>query len=248
MSALRFGFQEMLDEIRSFAALADDFIGAAAKSVLPQFYKELEGYRNAATRDAFDWEIPDSNPLTTVSTTEYEPGSGGSRRLIGEITTKWQIRKEPSAKKSMLSKYFSLVGIASTRIRLRCIGSDNKPGDQIAMWRMEVGDKKSPGCFFHSQILGESSDFPFPHSLPIPRLPIIALTPASVAEFLLAELFQDRWGPHVALQVPHLNRWAPIQRERFCRLLDWKKQQVRKTSGSPWSSLKAAQPNDDLFV
>jgi hypothetical protein len=248
MSELRFAFREILDEVSSFAGLASDFIAPASKGVLSQFYKSLEGYRNSATQDAFDWKISESHPLTTIGTTEYEVGGGGQRLLVGQVTAKWRIKKEPSQKKSMPSTYFKLIGIASTRIRLRCVGRDNELTDEIAMWRMEIGDTSAPGCFFHSQILGESDAFPFPHSLSIPRLPIIVMTPAAVAEFGFAELFQESWGPKAALQVPHLNRWAPIQKERFSRLLNWKLDQLTKTYGSPWSSLKAAQPHDDLFV
>lgn len=248
MPALRFAFQEMLDEVSSFAGLADNFIAPRSKETLSRFQKKLEGYRNSATQDPFDWEIPESDPLITIDTKAYEPGGHGQRMVVGEITAKWRIKREPPLKKSMPAKYFSLVGLASTRIRLKYAAAKNAPAEEIAMWRMEIGDDKSPGCFFHSQILGQSNDPPFPSSLPIPRLPIIVTTPAAVAEFVFAELFQDRWGPHTALQVPHLNRWAPIQQRRFGYLLDWKIQQLKKTSGSPWSSLKAAQPHADLFI
>jgi hypothetical protein len=248
MPALRFAFQEMLDEVSSFTGLADNFIAPQSKEALPRFKRNLESYRNSPTKGAFDWEIPESDPLITVGTNAYEPGDGGHRLVVGEITAKWQIRREAPPKRSMPAKYFSLAGIASTRIRLKYAATENSPAEEIAMWRMEIADVNAPGCFFHSQILGQSIDPPFPSALPVPRLPIIMMTPAAVAEFVFAELFQDHWGPHVALQVPHLNRWAPIQQQRFGRLLDWKMQQVKKTSGSPWSTLKAAQPNADLFI
>lgn len=248
MPGLRFAFQEMLDEVNSFAGLANDFIASRSKQALPRFQRELEGYRNSATQSAFDWEIPESDPLLTIDTKAYEPGGHGQRIVFGEITAKWRIKREPPLKKSMPAKFFSLVGLASTRIRLKYAATENSPAKEIAMWRMEIADGNSPGCFFHSQILGQSNDPPFPSSLPVPRLPIIMMTPAAVSEFVFAELFQDRWGPHTALQVPHLNRWAPIQQQRFGRLLDWKIQQLKKTSGSPWSCLKTAQPNADLFI
>lgn len=248
MSALRFAFQEMLDEVSSFAGLADDFIAPRSKETLSRFQRNLESYRNSATQSAFDWEIPESDPLVTIDTKSYEPGGHGQRMVVGEITAKWRIKREPPLKKSMPAKYFSLVGLASTRIRVRYAATENTSAQEIAMWRMEIADANAPGCFFHSQILGQSDEPPFPNSLPVPRLPIIMMTPAAVAEFVFAELFQDRWGPHIALQKPHLERWAPIQQRRFGCLLDWKLKQLRKTSGSPWSSLKAAQPDADLFV
>jgi hypothetical protein len=245
---MRFSFQEMLNEVKAFAGLAEDFIAPGSKNVLSRFHGELESYRNAATSNAFDWEISESDPLTTTSTKGYEPGDGGKRYLVAQITAKWRIKKEPPPKKSMPAKVFGVIGIASTRVRLKCVEEDQSLTDEIAMWRMEMGDAKHPGCFFHSQILGETGDFPFPNYLPVPRLPIIAMTPPAVAEYVFGELFQDRWAQHATSQVPHLNHWAPIQKERFSRLLDWKLQVLRKASGSPWASLKAAQPSDDLFI
>lgn len=238
----------MLDEVEALAGIADDFIAPESKNVLPRFHGQLEGYRNSGTRDAFDWKIDESNPLSTIKTKGYEPGAGGQRFLVGQITAKWRIKKEPTPKKSMPAKFFYIAGLASTRVRIRCVGEANELCDQIAMWRMEIGDAKAPGCFFHSQILGETDEFPFPHSLPVPRLPILSMSTASVVEFMLGELFQDRWGPQSALQVPHLNRWAPIQSERFRRLLDWKLSVLNNNTGSPWPSLKAAKPSDDIFI
>jgi hypothetical protein len=248
MSALRFSFQEIFEEVGSFAELANEFIAPQSKKVLSRFQKALEGYRNSPTEGAFDWEIPDSDPLLTIQTKEYEPGGGGNRFVVGEITSKWRIKREKPAKKSMAAKYFSLAGLASTRVRLRYAATEDGPAEEIAMWRMEVADANAPGCFFHTQILGQSDDPPFPSSLPVPRLPIIMMTPTAVAEFAFAELFQDRWQPHIALQVPHLNRWSPIQQRRLTCILKWKIDQLTKTKGSPWSALKAAQPHADLFI
>ena len=238
----------MLNEVSSFAALADDFIAPKSKTVLAEASKQLEGYRNSTTAAAFDWEISDQNPLTTIKSKSYEPGDGGQRFLVGEISAKWRIRKEQPTKKSRVSSHFNLIGLASTRVRLRCLNPNDEAAEEIAMWRMEIADSKSPGCYFHVQILGQTDEFPFPSSLPIPRLPNILMTPASVAEFVLGELFQDSWAPHVARQTPHLNRWAPIQKARLSRLLNWKLEQLSKTNGSPWSSLKVAKPNADLFA
>jgi hypothetical protein len=248
MPILRFGFQDMLDEVSSFSELAKKFIAPGSLGVLSRFHGQLETYRNSTNQLAMDWEIPESNPLVTIPAKEYEPGGHGTKVMIGEITAKWRIKREAPRKKRLPAKFFGLIGLASTRVRLKYPATVDAPEKEIAMWRMEIADDKAPGCYFHTQILGQTEDLPFPSSLPVPRLPAIMMTPAAVAEFVLAELFQDRWGPHAAGQVPHLNRWAPIQRQRFERLLDWKIKQLNKTSGSPWSSLKAAQPHPDLFL
>lgn len=248
MPILRFEFQDMLSEVHSFAELCKDFIAPVSRNVLSQFHGQLESYRNSPTETGLDWEISDTNPLMTIAAKEYEPGGGGQRLVVGEITAKWRIRREPPAKKRAPARFFGVTGVASTRVRLRYVTADGQPEQEIAMWRMEIADPNAPGCYFHTQILGQSDDLPFPSSLPVPRLPAIVMTPPAVAEYVMAELFQDRWGPHTASQVPHLNRWAPIQQNRLERLLNWKISQLKKSSGSPWSSLKAAQPDANLFL
>src|SRR6202051_2130296 len=111
--SVQFPFQEMLDEVDAFAGLAKDFIAAESKNVLPRFRGELESYRNAKTNDIFDWQISESAPLMTISTKGYEPGGGGQRLLVGQISAKWRIKKVLPPKKSMPPKFFSLAGLAS---------------------------------------------------------------------------------------------------------------------------------------
>lgn len=245
---LRFAFQEMLNEIQAFSGLAEEFIAPSSREVLTQFRQKLEGYRNSPTKDPFVWEIPEANPLTTISTKGYEPGRSGQKGIVGQISTIWEIKRDPPPKKSMPSKSFALIGLASTRIRLRFVDNSDQPAEEIGMWRMELGGEGAPGCFFHSQILGEAEDPPFPRMLSVPRLPIIAMSLSSVAEFVLGELFQDDWARCASLQVPQLKQWASIQKERFSRLLNWKLGVLQGSSGSPWPSLKAAQPDDGLFI
>ncbi|MGJ5038233.1 hypothetical protein ACQR13_29320 [Bradyrhizobium sp. HKCCYLRH3059] len=248
MTALRFQFQDVLNEVSSFNELARKYIAPASLEVLPRFYQALENYRNMPTKEAIDWKIADSCPLCTIPAKEYEPGGGGHRAIVGEITCIWRIKREPLKKTTQPAKHFSLIGNASTRVRLKYPATDSEPAQEVAMWRMEVADGKAPGCYFHVQILGQSDELPFPKSIPVPRLPSIILTPLAVAEFVLAELFQDAWGKHTAALVPHLQRWAPIQRERLKRLLYWKLKELEQTSGSPWSALKAAKPDPALFI
>jgi hypothetical protein len=208
---------------------------------------ELESYRAQPTTTEYDWQIhPDAPLRTIVSEGEYEVGGGGGHHIFADIDACWHIQRLPPKKKSMPAQEFKLTGIASTRVRLWCKAPGEKK--QIAMWRMEVGDSASPGCHFHVQVLGEIADFPFPNSLPIPRLPGIILTPPAVAEFVLAELFQDRWAEHVGQDSPHLKRWAPIQQERFKRLLEWKLEVLKTNTGSPWTTIKRQKPESMLFA
>jgi hypothetical protein len=247
MSELIFAFQEVIDELDAFYYLAEEFIAPDARYVLPQFKSVLESYRDQPTEAEYHWQIRPEAPLrTTISGGEYEVGGSGGHNVYADVDAYWSIRRIPPKKKSMPARQFKLTGIASTRVRLWCESSGGKK--EIAMWRMEVGDSASPGCHFHVQILGEVADFPFPKSLPVPRLPGIILSPAAVVEFVLAELFQDRWAEHVGRDSPHLKRWAPIQADRLKRLLKWKLEVLDKNAGSPWTTIKRQKPNNMLFV
>jgi hypothetical protein len=137
--------------------------------------------------------------------------------------------------------------LASTRVRLLCEPGDGDGHQEIAMWRMEIGDSNSPGCHFHVQVLGQTTNFPFPSSLSVPRLPSLIMTPAAAVEFVLGELFQDEWAKHIGRNGPHLNRWSTIQKSRWVNLLNWKLDLVQKST-NPWTSIKAGKPQPTLFI
>jgi hypothetical protein len=207
----------------------------------------LTSYRASNSEGATDWAISQGHPLkTVVSRGAYELGSGGHHSIFAQVTAKWRIRKAEQKARGQIQQ-FKLVGIASTRVQLICAASGENSEREIASWRMEIADGKSPGCFFHVQVLGQGTDFPFPSSLPIPRLPGFILTPAAVMEFVLAELFQESWAKHVVRNSTHLNRWIPIQQVRLSRLLKWKLS-VLSSGGSPWTTLKQKRPEPTLFV
>ena len=117
------------------------------------------------------------------------------------------------------------------------------------MWRVEVGDDNAPGCTFHIQVLGECLDPPFPKSLSVPRFPSILTTFGDVLEFVLGELFQDDWKKHVNQQSRYVESWRPFQKKRFSRIFNWQENLIKESQGgSPWMSLKQAQPPETLFT
>jgi len=118
------------------------------------------------------------------------------------------------------------------------------------MWRVEFGAADSPGCYFHTQILGEKEQPPFPHALSVPRLPSLFVTPMAAVEFLLGELFQDQWEQHIVGDQGDRPFWNGIQQQRLQNLLRWKQQQLDGCQGSPWMALKKAKPlqADGLFL
>jgi hypothetical protein len=247
MSELQFSFKELIDEIESFDHLASRFVALGSQHVLPQFKSALQSYRDQPTETMLSWQISSNDPLKTiVSEGEYESGSKrGSHRVVAEIDALWEIARIPATKKKAPAIYFKLVGVASTRVRLFC--EANPIRREIGMWRMEIGDTKSPGCHFHVQILGENANEPFPKSLCVPRLAGLIITPMAVTEFVLAEIFQTQWPEHIGYSTPHLLRWAPIQRKRLNKLFDWNLSLLRE-GGSPWTTIKQKKPDERLFL
>ena len=250
MSHLAFSFKEFLDEIQAIKEIAKPFICLdSLEHGLPRLATVLENIRSLPYETTAKWEIPNHSPLyTNISCGSYEPGSKGGHNIIGEVTSVWEVAPSDSdATNRKLAKTFQIVGNASVRIRLLEWGEQG-PGRELGMWRMEIGDEGSPGCHFHVQVLGEKTDPPFPHSLPIPRLPSFAFTPMAALEFLIAELFQDGWREHSAKETPAMKMWRGIQKQRIERLLNWKKKLIEVAIGSPWTVLKKAKPFPNLFL
>ena len=189
-------------------------------------------------------------PLRTRPTREYEPGSrSGGLEVYAHMTGKWQVRPVGVRRPN---REIAFTGSASAVVELwpaDCLcREEHERSSRLAMWRIELGAHDSPGCYFHSQILGDSSDLPFPKNLPIPRLPSPFVTPMAVVEFVLGELFQDAWPRKAGEARHHPQRWRAIQRQRWCDLLRWHEGAARDGTSSPWMNLKATKPPDDLFL
>ena len=249
MARLEFLFSDILEEIETVARVAQRFIAPSSAKVLTTLQSNLKSIRESAAGRPRHWSIPESLPLSTVASLgEYECGGKGQRSIFARMSSVWEI--EPLGPRNVGSqphRKFALVGLASTKVRI-LEGEPDAPCDELAMWRMEIGDDRSPGCCFHVQVLGESNDPPFPRSVPVPRFPGLFLTPMSVLEFVLAELFQDEWKQHAASETSDMLYWRKIQRERLASLLDWNLKQVRDSSGPAWTVLKWAKPPADLFL
>lgn len=243
MPQLEFAFQEIIAEIKAFSRVARDYIAPQSFGVLPQLWTTLEEIQQLNGGTQVNWGITQAYPLrTVVSEGQYEPNGGGHHHLFAEMTSTWEIA--PRGPRRHPGRNFALVGNASTRVRL----IDARSSTSLAVWRMEIGDDASPGCHFHVQVLGEDPDGPFPNTLSVPRFPGILVTPMVALEFVLAELFQDEWKEHAAHETADMNRWRPIQSNRLSRLLEWKRDEARRVTGSPWTALKWAKPLSSLFT
>lgn len=251
MPQLEFEFEEFLREIRAMKNVANNFLDPSAGNVLDAFARNLETIRSFPVRTPGKWEISRQFPLKTkVSDGEYEQGGRrGKHKVFGEVSCVWTITpSDPNATNRKLAKTFVVTGKASIQIRLVEL-DENFKSQELAMWRMELGDEISPGCYFHIQVLGEDGrlDPPFPHSLSIPRLPSLIFTPMAALEFVIAELFQDEWKQHAARETDPMSEWRAIQQKRFHCLLTWKQKVVTECSGSPWTAIKLEKPPADLF-
>lgn len=245
---LRFDFEDFVAELKAIQHLAHtEFLDASSSWIFGRLSTQLEQMRASKAKHVLRWEVDLGSPLRTIVTNQYEPGDRrGSRDVIGEISWCWHLQNCFTPKGHV--KEFEICGNASVRLRIR--GNEDGSPD-LAMWRIESGAVDSPGCYFHTQVLGEVDDSPFPKSVPIPRLPTLFVTPMSALEFLLGELFQESWAQRLVGDAHQLTSWNSTQKRRLRHLLEWKLSQIKACdSGSPWLALKRAKPqtNDTLFV
>jgi hypothetical protein len=247
MPGIIFSINDIILELECAKGLAGRFL-VSHEAVFSRLRVQLESLREEASRSDVAWEISPSQALRTiVSEGQYE-SSGKGKPVFGTLSFRWEVRRIHPKKLKQPARYFQLVGIASTTTRVFEVNDDGSQGKELAMWRTEVGDDNSPGCHFHVQIRGEDDEGPFPKRLSVPRLPGYLATPMAALEFMLAELFQERWKKHVVAETDDLKRWRAIQKRRFEKLLGWQTETISRATQSPWSVLKAAKPPERLFV
>jgi len=245
MSPLEFEFREVVEEIDAIWALARDFMASDADRIFGELKGSLATIQSSGSGRAWPWRIREESPLRTIASEgEYE--GKGKYVVFAELSSIWDIRPIKSPKKSMLPKRFVLEGIASTRIRLRQKSDET----ELAMWRLEVADDAAPGCHFHTQVRGQEEVLPFPKALSIPRLPFFLATPVVALEYVLGELFQERWEREGLREGDNLQVWRRIQSKRLSRLLGWQRKELERTPGlgSPWIRLKRLKPSATLFL
>ena len=258
---LRFELAELIREVDLMRGLAAGFLEPDAVGVLFNLREQLETLKYRNCDHTMLIGVDPQRPIGTIACNGgYERNEGGTHKnLFGELLFKWELRPLGAASKKRAAKrQVEVAGTASTVARLR-IEHDGHIVD-LASWRMEFGACDSPGAFFHSQIpdtLGASDqqdgpEHPFrmwPTWLPVPRLPIPALTPMLALEFVLAEIFQDRWPEHLASGVYEANQWRTLQQRRFVRYFEWQKANAEKSGkGSPLLATKVAKPASDMFL
>jgi hypothetical protein len=232
---MEFSYLDMQLEVEAMKTLARPLLSSES---VARFERVQADLRSLKPRSAFTWQVPKAQPLETLgSDGEYEikAGGKGAHIVVGRVSFLWELQAGRAPIRTL-----TLRGNATTRIEL----IDESAGHSLGMWRMEIGGEDSPGCCFHVQILGETTDLPFPKSLPVPRLPTIPATPMAALELLLGELFQLRWQNEVRRGTDTAEMWRGVQRRRWTSFLTWQHETVRRVGTSPWIALKSFPPRD----
>jgi hypothetical protein len=248
LTGLLFSVSELKSEVSSFREFAGGYLSLEGGRVLRQVESDLDNISSSVGRE-IPWQIAQMAPLrTAISEGEYMRGVGESF-VFAEISFKWSLTPVRPSGDTRQAKQVELVGIASTKIRIFEGDPDNaSEAEEIAMWRIEIGDANSPGTHFHVQVLGHEQVPPFPKSLDVPRLPSIIVSPFASAEFVISELFQLRWAEHAARESAPMKRWRAIQKERIARQLHWHLEAINDSASSPWTALKLSKPARELFA
>ena len=217
---------ELVRETSALSSMATRFLDSRTTWSLLRLRTELEGIR--ARQRGCTLRLED---LRTIPSVDYEPGRRrGGEKIYAVISGIWEL--QPLGPARQQNREIGFCGLASTRVELR-----GSTGALIGTWSMELGDANSPGCFVHAHILNKSVN-----AVPIPRLPSLFVTPMSVIEFVLGELFQDRWAMVVGENNHFAQYWRAQQRRRLKKLFSWFQDQLEATVSSPWVALKEAKP------
>ena len=236
MAGLRFKIAELEREIKAMETMGEEFFESRTLWTLKDLLRDLQSIGGAQKGKARPLEL---QCLHTIPSDQYEAGSRrGGKKIHAVISGKWQLR--PLEKREI-----EFCGIASTRIELYASENSDK---RLAMWRLELGAEDSPGCYVHAQILGDSDKPPFPEFVPIPRLPSLFVTPMSAVEFVLGELFQDKWPEVTASGDPEVKNWRALQKKWLQSLFSWYRREMEKTDFSSWIALKQAKPAEGMFL
>ena len=242
MPGLRFPFAELERETKTLKEVASSFLDTRTTWVLDKFGADIRNISgtSAGTMTTLEFQ----KPLRTVPNAGgHEVGRRSGSSLYAKISGIWEVQAMGS--RLTPRRQMEFCGKASTKVELYACDAPTK---RIAMWRLELGAKDSPGCYVHAQILGDSSQPPFPKSIPIPRLPSLFVTPMSAVEFVLGELFQDQWAQESAKNNDDALYWRALQKRRLGHILSWYQSTFQNPVSSPWMDLKTAKPDGEMFL
>jgi hypothetical protein len=249
-TGLQFDYDDLIAQVKAIDVLASELLNPQGKATLRKFATDLENARTTKVETPFRVRIgqaPYERLQTVPSDGKYRRGTKGEvTPVYGTLSCVWECIHRNKAIQRQRS--FFLIGEASTHLSIR----NSTDNSLLAQWQCEVGDPSSPGCHFHSSAKQRNEDglyseqAPFPSWLEVPRLPTVCVTPMDALDFLLGELFQDKWWEQVCKSTDARNTWSKGQSRRFEKLLAWQSRAVRDWSGTAWMSLKRAKPPENL--
>lgn len=235
MTGLQFTTSELIREIKALREIAINYLDPNYIWSLDKFKGNIESIWSA---DESEFKLK-LEPLHTI------PAEINGQKIYAVCRGVWDVTPLGKPKRNNQNRKIKFSGIASTKVELYKENDRNTP---VSMWRLELGTHDSPGCYFHSQILGESTEPPFPKSVPIPRLPSLFITPMAAVEYVLGELFQETWKKAAASGSGNAPYWRNLQQSRLKILLSWYQDLLANIDTSPWMVIKTSKPEDDMFL
>lgn len=236
VQGLSFWVEDLISETECIVSMGEQFIETGFHWVLPNYREQLQSVASAGMK---------LEQRITLDVLQTRLADVRGRQVYARIRGNWQVTPvSQRVKKSAYNRKIAFSGIASTMIELFQDDSE----ERVAMWRIEIGSKGAPGCFFHVQVLGDSVHPPFPKTIEIPRLPSFFATPMSAVSYAFGELFGHEWTEAIAAGRNHGSRWTDLQRHLFSRQLEWYSQIIRESDNPNWMAIKEATPRHDLFL
>lgn len=233
---IHFKFAALRSELANLGKMAKPYLERDCRVFLDDCLTNLQSIEQLNHTNEVVWQIPESSPIRTIPTKGYEIGGNGGQDVWGELSFAWGI-KRISTTDPVTRTQFCLSGNASTKICIcRVVQGQRKV---LVQWEIEVGAANSPGWHFHVGISG---------GFPVPRVPGMLILPTDGLDFLLGELFQDKWRAKVSKDSPETQVLGNFQVGRVDRWCQWQSEQIHKSHGSCWSRLKHAKPPADIFL
>ena len=221
MANLRLLYDAICAELFGMAELAGDFLQVGSMNPVAKAAYDLKEIHK---RKGGVWRIREDSPIKTKPTISYQPNDEGGIAVIGMLSFIWDVQIQ--------GKYLLLAGKTSTVITIVPATDEKSP---VLCWKTEMGDSNSPGCHFHIHIPRTIQGRAFD----VPRLPSILLTPTDCLDFMLGELFQERWVRHQESQAIANANWRTETRSRIATLLRKQAERVAAPAElTPWIHLK----------
>ena len=231
---LKFSVAELQRELNFCDSIAKRYLERQSQGRLKSAAGDLKLI--PATRNKTQiWQIDKNNPLKTKPSLESSEISGQGYSLQGRLSFKWELRKCDQ-------QTVELLGIASTVISIHEIVDAKAKDDYIIKWHVDiVTQKNAPGPAFHTQVDN-------PANIDVPRLPSILFSPVDCLDFLLGELYQEKWSRYQSSN-SRIKSLAKTQQSRIRRLLQ-EQNTVLGDLGyqSAWITLKNWIPSDKVFL